>query len=72
MGILDGTRLYPCPAHDLAGRVWVLSMGIKLYAYPAHAGMVPVPWVKLTSLIFRLWLPRLWACIPSLPLHIVL
>jgi hypothetical protein len=38
MGIPADTRLYPCPAHDLTGRVWVLPIGIKVYPYPAHAG----------------------------------
>ena len=40
MSISMGTRLYPCPTHDLMGRVWVLPMGIKLYPYPTHAGTV--------------------------------
>jgi hypothetical protein len=41
MGIPAGTRLYPCPTHDLAGRVWVLPVGIKVCPYPTHAGTVP-------------------------------
>jgi hypothetical protein len=44
MGIPAGRRLYPCPTHDLAGRVWVLPMGIKV---------CPYPWVKLPSLILN-------------------
>jgi hypothetical protein len=41
MGIPAGTRLYPCPTHDLTGRVWVVPMDIKVYPYPVHASMVP-------------------------------
>jgi hypothetical protein len=41
MDIPTGTRLYPFPTHDLAGRIWVLPMGIKVYPYPAHADTVP-------------------------------
>jgi hypothetical protein len=29
MGIPVGTKLCPCPVHDLTGRVWVLPMDIK-------------------------------------------
>jgi hypothetical protein len=41
MGIPAGTRVYLCPTHDLAGRVWILSMDIKVYPYPAHVSTVP-------------------------------
>jgi hypothetical protein len=41
MGVPAGTKQYPCPTHDLTGRVWVLPMGIKMYPYPAHAGTIP-------------------------------
>jgi hypothetical protein len=41
MGIPAGKKLYPCPTHELMGRVWVLLMGIKLCPYPTHMGTVP-------------------------------
>ena len=50
-GYTHGYRAVPCPIHDLAGRVWVLLMGIKVFPYPPHTGMVPVGYKSMPSLI---------------------
>jgi hypothetical protein len=56
MGIPAGRKLYPCPTHDIIGRVWVLPMGMNLCPYHAHMGTVPAgtrPMGKIAILILR-------------------
>jgi hypothetical protein len=50
MDIPACSRLYMCPTHDLTGRVWVLSIGIKVCLYPIHVGTVPIPMGEIAIL----------------------
>jgi hypothetical protein len=42
MDLPAGKRLYLVPNRDLAGRVWVVPMNIKVYVCLSHGGTVLV------------------------------